>query len=231
MSWKISRRHAGPAAQLETQPLARQNRGRWPRKPSGLLGPALIVVGTALLAFVGSQYGQMFAEQHRLAHEWQRQNQPGAPPKPVDDGLVKLVIPKIKLAAIVVEGTARQQLLLGPGHIKETPAPGETGNSVITAHRDTFFRHIYELDKGDIIEVRRSGKAYTYQVTGKKVTDPEDLSVLRQGADRRLTLITCYPTYYVGPAPDRLAVFARLIESGGASADVQAAANQPAGSQ
>jgi LPXTG-site transpeptidase (sortase) family protein len=182
-----------------------------------LLGPALIIAGIALLAYVATEYSRMFAEQHRLAHQWQQQNQPGVTPKPVDDGLTKLLIPKIKLDAIVVEGTSRRQLLLGPGHMRETPAPGEEGNSVITAHRDTFFRHIYELKKGDILEVRRSGKIYTYEVTGKKVTDPEDLSVLRPSKDKRLTLITCYPTYYIGPAPERLVVFAKMLESQGAT--------------
>lgn len=110
----------------------------------------------------------MFAEQHRLAREWQRQNQPRAAPNPVDERLIKLAVPKIKLEAIVVEGTSRRQLLLGLGHMEETPAPGEIGNSVITANRDTFFRHIYELNTGDIIEVRRSGQVYGYQVTGRK---------------------------------------------------------------
>jgi LPXTG-site transpeptidase (sortase) family protein len=183
-------------------------------KPSGLLGPALILAGLCLLGFVGVQYGRMFTEQRRLANEWQQQNQPGATSKLViDDGLIKLVIPKINLDAMVVEGTTRHQLLLGPGHMEQTPLPGEDGNSVITAHRDTFFRHIYELNKGDVVEVRRKGKIYSYQVTGKKIIDPEDLSVLQQGKEKRLTLITCYPTYYIGPAPDRLVVFAKLIDN------------------
>ena len=191
------------------QVLARQSAAR----PAGLLGPALIVIGVALLAFVGAQYGKMFTEQHRLAHEWQRQNQPGATRKVVDDGLIKLLIPKISLDAMVVEGTTRRKLLLGPGHMQHTPLPGEEGNSVITAHRDTFFRHIYELNKGDVVEVRRGGRTYSYEVTGKKIVDPEDLSVLQQSKDKRLTLITCYPTYYIGPAPDRLVVFAKLSDS------------------
>jgi sortase A len=200
----------------KAQVFARQSAGHWrhqvPWQPAKLLGPGLIVLGVALLAFVGVQYGKMYTEQHRLAHEWQRQNQPGATPKIVDDGLIKLVIPKISLDAMVVEGTTRHKLLLGPGHMEQTPLPGEDGNSVITAHRDTFFRHIYELNKGDVVEVRRKGQTYSYQVTGKKVVDPEDLSVLQQGQDKRLTLITCYPTYYIGPAPDRLVVFAKLID-------------------
>lgn len=201
----------------KTQVFAKQSAARWrdqvtSYEPARLLGPVLIALGVVLLAFVGVQYGKMYAEQRRLAHEWQRQNQPGATPKIVSDGLTKLVIPKISLDAMVVEGTTRRMLLVGPGHMEQTPLPGEEGNSVITAHRDTFFRHIYELNKDDVIEVRRKGQTYTYHVTGKKVVDPEDLSVLRQGKDKRLTLITCYPTYYIGPAPDRLVVFAKLID-------------------
>jgi len=226
MSWKIVRRDAHPGAPSGIRPLA----GQRTRQLSALVGPAFIVVGVALLAFVGLQYGRMFAEQHRLAREWQRQNQPGTAPKLVDDGLIKLVIPKIKLEAVVVEGTSRRQLLLGPGHMKDTPPPGEPGNSVISAHRDTFFRHIYELNKGDIVEVRRGGKVYDYRVTGKEVTGPQDLSVLRQSTDKRLTLITCYPTYYVGPAPKRLVVFAKLVESPDSRvADLKTAIKKPAG--
>src|SRR6185503_18054571 len=84
----------------------------------------------------------------------------------------------------------------------------------ISAHRDTFFRHIYELNKGDEILVRRNGKVFHYQVTGKKIVMPDDVAVLKQTTDPQLTLITCYPTYYIGPAPKRLVVFSKLVESG-----------------
>lgn len=187
---------------------------RWNRRAAWPL--ALMLAGAVLLVYVAVQYGTMYREQRRLAQEWERQNkattmtevahQQGA------NGLTKVTIPKINLDAVVVEGTSRRQLLLGPGHMTDTPAPGEAGNSVITAHRDTFFRHIYELSKGDDIQVRRNGKLFTYEVTGKKIVQPEDLSVLRQTHDKRLTLITCYPTYYIGPAPERLVVFAKLVE-------------------
>ena len=88
--------------------------------------------------------------------------------------------------------------------------PGELGNAVITAHRDTFFRHIYELNKGDEITVLRNGQTFRFAVTGKKVVKPDDVSVLRPTPDAQLTLITCYPTYYIGPAPERLVVFSKL---------------------
>lgn len=185
-------------------------------KAKHLLPLALMVVGAVLLIYVVLQYGTMYAEQRRLAKEWDQQNQTktsdSARTETVSDGLTRVTIPKISLDAVVVEGTGHKQLLLGPGHMTETPVPGEAGNSVITGHRDTFFRHLYELNKGDDIEVRRNGKVYTYEVTGKKIVQPEDISVIRQTQDKQLTLITCYPTYYIGPAPERLVVFSRLVE-------------------
>jgi len=121
-----------------------------------------------------------------------------------------VLIPKINLDVIVVEGASRKQLLAGPGHLQDTATPGSAGNAVITAHRDTFFRHIYELTQGDEILIRRGGQVFHYHVTGKKIVQPEDVSVLKPTRDAQLTLITCYPTYYVGPAPERLVIFSKL---------------------
>ncbi len=177
-----------------------------------------VLIGCFLLAYVGFSYFSMYREQRRLAHEWAEQqkqasNVASATQAAIhDDGLTRVSIPKINLDVIMVEGTSHKQLSLGPGHIKSTPAPGEIGNAVISAHRDTFFRHIYELSKGDQILVRRRGHTYTYEVTGKKIVKPTDLSVLAPSREAKLTLITCYPTYYIGPAPDRLIVTSKLVE-------------------
>jgi sortase A len=177
----------------------------------------LILVGVALLGYVGSEYWGMYRSQQKLALEWERQaaaiSKPAAAVIPPDQALTRVVIPKISLDAIVVEGASRKELSEGPGHMKETAMPGETGNAVITAHRDTFFRHIYELVKGDQIQVRRSGRVFTYEVTGKRIVMPDDVSVIKQTNDPQLTLITCYPTYYIGPAPKRLVVFSKLVDS------------------
>jgi sortase A len=191
----------------------------------------LIVLGTVLLVYVTAEYSQMFWNQRRLEREWAAQQQldtaPSQATKPAvlkvkEDGLTRLTIPKIDFAAVVVEGTGRHELLLGPGHITSTPAPGEAGNSVISAHRDTFFRHIYELNKGDEILVQRNGRTYRYEVTGKRIVAPTDLSVLKPTHDSRLTLITCYPTYYIGPAPERLVVTSTLVKNAGTRADSDA---------
>jgi sortase A len=175
----------------------------------------LIVAGVALLIYVASQYATMYAAQRRLAQQWQQQN-PQTQPRPAGlvSNLTRLSIPTIKLDAVVVEGVNRRELLMGPGHLPDTPQPGQPGNSVISAHRDTFFRHIHELKDGDYILVQRAGRQFRYQVTGKKILQPTDVWVTKPTADTELTLLTCYPTYYIGPAPERLAVFSRLVGVG-----------------
>jgi len=186
----------------------------YPMERRTLLSLIFVAIGFFLIGYVAAQYYSMYHEQQRLARLWEQQNSTPNPAAKMtsSDGLTRLVIPKIDLDAIVVEGTSSHQLKIGPGHILNTALPGESGNAVISAHRDTFFRHIYELSKGDEILVRRNGTVLRYVVTGKKIVDPEDLSVLHQTKDPELTLITCYPTYYIGPAPERLVVFSKLAD-------------------
>jgi sortase A len=183
----------------------------------------LIVLGALLLAYVGFEYTQMYWGQKRLQDEWAQQQERQEQQAPEsdasartvalkEDGLTRLSIPSISFDAVVVEGTSHRALLLGPGHMEDTPTPGDTGNSVISGHRDTFFRHIHELEKGDQILVQRNGKTFHYEVTGKHIVQPTDVSVLKSSKDTELTLITCYPTYYIGPAPERLVVTSRLID-------------------
>lgn len=199
--------------QLRSRDGWRRFRGLLSRKKVSII---LIALGIVLLGYVGSEYAAMYSEQHALQQQWQQQQSSSAAGLITEsvskhDGLTRVVIPRIALDVIVVEGTNHKALRLGPGHLKGTPAPGEAGNSVISAHRDTFFRHIYELKDGDDIQVRRDGHTYTFQVTGKKIVMPNDVSVLKKTSDARLTLITCYPIYYIGPAPKRLVVFSKLV--------------------
>jgi LPXTG-site transpeptidase (sortase) family protein len=179
----------------------------------------LIVIGATMVLYVASQYGEMYFEQQRMADAWaQEQAIRSESPTTLeahatkDDGMVRLVIPKIDLTSFVVEGTNDKALLLGPGHMTRTAEPGEIGNAVISGHRDTFFRHIHELEKGDQLYVERDGKRFVYDVTGKKIVEPTDMSVIRPTTDAQVTLITCYPTYFIGPAPKRLVVFSKLVE-------------------
>jgi sortase A len=191
------------------------------------------MAGIVLLGYVAGEYWGMYKSQQKLEAEWELQaaaaskagmagtadQGPGHPHSQAkilpNQLLTRVVIPKIGMDAIMVEGTSHKALSAGPGHVQETAMPGENGNAVITAHRDTFFRHIYELNKGDQIQVRRNGRVFTYEVTDKKIVPPQDMSVIEPSTDARLTLITCYPIYYIGPAPKRLVVFSRLVETDG----------------
>jgi sortase A len=182
------------------------------------LSLVLVIVGAGLLGYVASQYWFMYHTQRSLEAEWERQAASATAAghgaaQAAGQALTRMLIPKINLDAIVLEGASRKQLSLGPGHITNTPLPGETGNAVITGHRDTFFRHIFELGKGDEIDVQRNGQVFRYRVTDKKIVNPDDVSVLNRTGDAQLTLITCYPIYYVGPAPQRLVVFSKLASN------------------
>ena len=164
----------------------------------------LISVGVALCAGVTGTYSWMFIRQELLLKQWKEHN------RAVVETLTKLQIPRINLEDIVLEGTSQHSLLLGPAHLTGSAEPGSPGNAVIAGHRDTFFRRVHSLRYGDDIYVLRSGRRFHYRVCARKVVEPTDLSVLRPTRDPELTLITCYPTHAIGPAPRRLIVVAKL---------------------
>ena len=125
--------------------------------------------------------------------------------------LGQIEIRKIGLAAIILEGTDARTLRRAVGHIPGTPLPGQQGNVVITGHRDTFFRPLLNIRKDDEIRLTTLSGSYRYLVDSIKVVEPEDTEVLDNSEDAILTLVTCYPFYFVGPAPKRFIVRARRI--------------------
>lgn len=110
------------------------------------------------------------------------------------------------------EGTSARVLRLAAGHIPGTALPGEAGNVVLAAHRDTFFRHLGELKAGDLIRITVPGKQYVYSVRFTDVVLPDETWVLEPSTSESLTLITCYPFHYVGAAPERFVVRARRVD-------------------
>lgn len=176
----------------------------------------LIAAGALVLGYVVYEYGSMYVQQRRLARLWNLEQQRVELKHPqlrgAAAGMIRISAPEIGLDAIVVEGSDQNALSLGPGHMENTAFPGQKGNVVVVAHRDTFFRRLYELQDGDSLTLQQSGRTYKYVVTGKKIVDDDDLSVVQPGSGFDLTLITCYPTYYIGPAPQRLIVNARLVQ-------------------
>ncbi len=146
----------------------------------------------------------MLWQQHSLLKAFDSRNATAA------KSLTKLSIPKLDLEDVVLEGASPHSLLLGPAHLKTSVEPGSQGNAVIAGHRDTFFRRIHSLRYGDDIYILRAGKRYHYVVRARRIVRPTDLSVLNATPDAQLTLITCYPTHAIGPAPQRLIVVAKM---------------------
>jgi len=115
-------------------------------------------------------------------------------------------IPRLGLSSVVLEGDDTAALLFGVGHLSDTPLPWHGGNSVFAAHRDTFFRPLAGIRRNDVIKFSTADAEYEYVVTELKVVKPTELAVLDPTPSATLTLITCFPFDYVGPAPNRFIV-------------------------
>ena len=128
--------------------------------------------------------------------------------------LGRIEIPRIGVSVMVLEGDTQRIFRRAAGHLEGTAAPGEPGNVVIAAHRDTFFRPLRNIHDEDIIKFTTVRQSFWYRVESVDVVGPDDLEVLGDSPQPILTLITCYPFYYVGPAPKRFIVRARQISLG-----------------
>ncbi len=128
----------------------------------------------------------------------------------LDPGFVaRLEIPRLRLSAIVREGAGPRTLRLAVGHVPGTALPGETGNVCLAAHRDGFFRGLGTLRAGDAVRLTTRGGRYDYRVDAARVVGPADVAVLSPTRRPTLTLVTCYPFAWIGPAPRRYVVTAR----------------------
>ena len=132
--------------------------------------------------------------------------------------LAVLSIPKLRLDVPVFEGTGKFTLNHGAGRILGTARPGEEGNMGIAAHRDGFFRGLKDIKVGDRIELATIRENLVYTVDNISIVKPSDVSVLRARSHPSLTLVTCYPFYFVGDAPQRYIVQASLAGSTRATA-------------
>ena len=119
-----------------------------------------------------------------------------------------LEIPRLGLSSVVIEGDEAAALLLGVGHLSDTPMPWTNGNSVFAAHRDTFFRPLEHIRRDDIIRFSTSDSELEFLVRSTRIVESTDVEVLAPTSSSTLTLITCYPFYYVGSAPKRFVVHA-----------------------
>jgi len=122
-----------------------------------------------------------------------------------------LTIPHIRLTAPIFNGTDEETLNRGVGRVPGTAMPGEDGNLAIAGHRDGFFRSLKDIAVGDLIEIKSQFESETYIVNSKEIVSPDDVRVLQAGPINTATLITCYPFYFHGDAPQRFIVRASLI--------------------
>lgn len=131
----------------------------------------------------------------------------------VGDVIGTLMIPVLNLEVNIIEGTGSEELKKGAGHFLQSVLPGEKDNCVISGHRDTIFSELGELKTGDLLIVQASAGTFTYQITGTRIVEKDDRTVIVPTDHAVLTLTTCYPFIYVGHAPQRYIVSADLVAS------------------
>ena len=131
-------------------------------------------------------------------------------PYHLGDTVAKLTLPRLDKSLYVVEGTDQKELKKGPGHMPGTALPGVKGNCVIAGHRDTHFRSLEGIQKGDEVELETKYGRFRYQVRSMEIVSPTNVSSLSPTQDAVLHLITCYPFQYVGHAPQRMVIEAAL---------------------
>lgn len=134
-------------------------------------------------------------------------------PRVVTEGSVigQIEIPRLGLAAVVVQGDSSQLLRRAVGHLPATALPGESGNVALAGHRDTFFRPLRRIQLGDAITLRTPDSEFHYRVESTRVVPPDATEVLQSSGAHELTLITCFPFSYIGSAPDRFIVRATEV--------------------
>jgi sortase A len=137
---------------------------------------------------------------------------PDVKPRTVAQGsaIGRIEIPRLGVNAVVRAGSDARTLRLAVGHIPGTAWPGDSGNSGLAAHRDTFFRRLGDIRPGDEVRVVTPDGIFRYEVSGTKVVKPSDVWVLDPTELPVLTLVTCYPFTFVGSAPQRFIVRAHL---------------------
>lgn len=188
-------------------------RARGRRRRRRRFGAVVLLTGVAVLGIVGAQLLRGAVARQRARAEWQKMVKAatlapaiaGATLAPVKQGapIVRVVIPSIRLDEVVVEGVDDRSLWAGPGHMTGTVLPGQSGNSVISAHRDRHFHRLDDVRIGDLVETRTPHMAVVWRVVARQIVG-KDERVLRRSDTPKLTLTTCWPTRFLGPAPDRL---------------------------
>lgn len=182
----------------------------------------LFVVGVVALGWYGMAHLSAARDQAAWARELEQQalaiKQHSLPAALASRSLEKgaligrLDVPRLGVSAITREGADEVTLRRSIGHVPETALPGEHGNAAFAGHRDTFFRNLEDVRAGDRIVVTTLAGRHLYIVRETRIVEPSDVSVLDPTTEPMLTLVTCYPFNFVGPAPQRFIVRAAMLE-------------------
>jgi sortase A len=123
----------------------------------------------------------------------------------------RLYFPRLEREVFVYEGDTESNLSKGPAWLPTTGVPGQAGNSVIAGHRDTHFRFLKDVRKGDEITLHVPPNLFRYRIRSLQVVEPSNVRLLAPDSRPVLTLVTCYPFTFVGLAPRRFIVRAELV--------------------
>ncbi|MGA7795370.1 MAG: class D sortase [Candidatus Acidiferrales bacterium] len=176
-----------------------------------------LTAGIIALGYAGYFVLDQYWYQEVETSKFERINTPTEPRAistvPVADGGVigEIEVPRLKLKAIVVQGDSENLLRRAVGHLPETALPGEAGNVGLAGHRDGLFRPLRNVRPGDSLTLSTPDRKYEYLVEWTAVVPPTAVQVLQPTAEPTLTLVTCFPFYFVGTAPERFVVRAREI--------------------
>ncbi len=156
---------------------------------------------------------------------------PAAAGPELEEGMVlgRIEIPRIGVSSLLLEGIEASTLHRGAGHIPDTALPDEAGNIGIAAHRDSVFRGLKDIELGDLIRLTTLDGTREYRVDWTRIVEPGNIEVLDPTPDSELTLVTCYPFYYVGSAPHRFIVRAHRVAPPGAGSQPSAPASGASG--
>ena len=184
----------------------------------GIAVAALLGLGTWNLGHAAYIHAKAILAQHLLQAAWAEAQAGKSAPKPWPWAdtypVARLTMPQRDVDLIVLAGATGRTLAFGPGHLDGTPLPGEAGNSVLSAHRDTHFTFLRDTKLGEEFVVEgANGKKMRYTVMEARVVDKGDLSVASKTERAQLTLVTCYPFDAVRPGgPLRYVVIARTVD-------------------
>ena len=177
---------------------------------------AFVVVDTRVFQERESRTLQLLLEDQHAMGDLPRAkllSPPKIPPASATSGLIgRIEIARLGLSVMIIEGDDGKTLRRAAGHVPGTALPGQNGNVGVTAHRDTFFRPLRNIQMDDVITLTTLQGVYHYRVVSTKVVSPQDVEVLESAGGAVLTLVTCHPFYFVGAAPNRFIVRAERVK-------------------